>query len=106
MRTGRRGSTSTVSSSPTARTATTPPSPRSATKKPWAASRRPFAASSTPALPGSDPERGLTPAVRLRQQPAQDEGEDAAVAEVLPLDGRVEAEPRAELLLVGAHRHL
>ena len=44
--------------------------------------------------------------VRSREQAAQHVREDAAVAQVLALARRVEADARAELLVVGAHGHL
>src|SRR5262249_33658863 len=60
-----------------------------------------------PATRGSHLRRGPSPRrSSLAEQAPQHVLEDAAVAEVLPLAGRVEPETRAELLVVGAHRHL
>src|SRR5207244_2212103 len=55
--------------------------------------------------------RGLAPvaapiAVSGVEQPAQDEREDAAVAEVLALARRVQAQAGAEDLVIGPHGHL
>jgi hypothetical protein len=65
------------------------------------------AASSTTRRPLPIDRSTAEEARRLRgQQPPQDVAEDPAVAEVVALPWRVEPDARAELLTVGAHRHL